>query len=123
MAADFVDFGSTLAPWNDVETGSKIAFGSIAAPGVTGAFSVTGHASIYAWGGWTRPPCLTVEKSTDGGTTWTAAGNIIFHGAAAPNVAAQGMLTGSPTTTGTALYRLRLDGQAPNAPISWSVCQ
>jgi hypothetical protein len=123
MSVDYIDLGNVLAPWAEIVTGSQIANGAIATPGVTGTFSVTGPAKILAWGSWARSPYLTIERSTDGGTTWGPAGQIMFHGASVPSAAVQGSLTGSPSTTGTALYRLRLDGLPPGSPISWAVYQ
>ena len=122
MTPDYVDCGAAVAPFGDEMAGrSQVAFGAIAAPGVTPAFSVTGAGSVLVWGGWSRPPAVSIERSTDGGATWTPGGIVIFNGPAHPAVAAQGSLTGSPASTGTALYRLRFDGQAGVFP--WSVYQ
>jgi hypothetical protein len=124
MTPDYVDCGAVLAPFGEsVAARTQVAFGAIAAEGVTPAFTVTGAAVIYVWGGWTKSPRLTIERSTDGGTTWTSAGTIQFHGEAQSNVAAFGTLTGSPTTTGTALYRLRLDSLYFGGPFPWAVYQ
>ena len=123
MATDFVEFGAVFGPWADSVTGAQIAFGSIATPGVTTPFTVTGAATIYVYGGWTRAPHLTIERSADGGTTWGPAGNIEFNGSTPANVAAVGSLTGNPQQTGTALYRLRLEMPTAGGPFSWAVYQ
>jgi hypothetical protein len=124
MLENYIDLGTVLAPWPEIVTGSQVAFGAIAAPGATASFSVTGAASVVVSGTWAKPPYFYIERSTDGGATWgPSAGVIMFNGASVPNAAVIGSLTGSPTTTGTALYRLRLEGLAPGAPISWAVYQ
>ena len=123
MAVDYIDLGTVLAPWAEIVIGSQIANGAIVNPGITGTFSVTGAAAIYVWGYWARPPYLTIERSTNGGTIWGPAGQVIFHGASLPGAAVPGTLTGSPATTGTALYRLRLDGAPLGSPVSWAVYQ
>jgi hypothetical protein len=125
MSTDYVDFGAVLANWVDAGVpATLVAFGNASVPGVSGAFSVTGSAVVYAWGGWTKPPYLNIERSTDSGATWTpAGGGFQFNGPEAPNVAVSGLLTGNPKQTGTALYRFRLDGLPPGSPISWEVRQ